>query len=51
MSTKPIVPQNLFIIPNKIISMESIFQDINKQMLDITCTLRLSQLLNITPNL
>ncbi len=31
MSIKPIIPQNLFIIPNnKIMSMEYIFQNINK---------------------
>jgi hypothetical protein len=30
-STKPIVPQNLFIIPNnKVMSMKHIFQDVNK---------------------
>jgi hypothetical protein len=31
--------------------MEQIFQDINKQMLETTYILRLSQLLKITPNL
>ncbi len=31
--------------------MEQIFQDINKQMMETTYTLRLSQLLQITPNL
>jgi hypothetical protein len=30
--------------------MEQIFQDINKQMLEISYTLRLSQLLKITPD-
>jgi hypothetical protein len=32
-------------------SMEQIFQDINKKMLETTYTLRLGQLLNITPDL
>jgi len=32
-------------------SMEQIFQDISKHMLETTYTLRLSQLLKITPNL
>jgi hypothetical protein len=41
-STKPIVPQNLFIILNNIImSVEHIFQDINKQMLETTYTPKL----------
>jgi hypothetical protein len=31
--------------------MEQIFQDINKQMLEITYILRLGQLLKMTPNL
>jgi hypothetical protein len=48
-STKPIVPQNLFVIPNnKVMFMEQIFQDIRKHMFKITYTLRLSQLLKIT---
>jgi hypothetical protein len=32
-------------------SMEQIFQDINKHMLEMTYTLRLGQLLKITPDL
>jgi hypothetical protein len=41
-STKPIVPQNLSVIfNNKIMSMEHIFQDISKQMLETTYILRL----------
>jgi hypothetical protein len=41
-STKPIIPQNLFVIPNnRIMSMEQIFQDIIKHMLKTTYTLRL----------
>jgi hypothetical protein len=41
--TKPIVPQNLFVIlNNKIMSMEHIFQDINKQMMETTYTLKLN---------
>jgi len=48
MSTKPIVPQNLSTIPNnKDMFMEQIFQDINKQMMETTYTLRLRQLLKI----
>jgi len=36
-SVEPIVPQNLSIIPNnRIMSMEQIFQYINKQMLETT---------------
>jgi hypothetical protein len=51
-SIEPIVSQNLFIIPNNIIMcMEHIFQDINKQIMEITYTLRLGQLLKITPDL
>jgi hypothetical protein len=42
-STKPIVPQNLSaIFNNKIMSMEHIFQDIIKQMLETTYTLKLN---------
>jgi hypothetical protein len=49
--TKPIVPQNLSVIlHNKVMCMEQIFQDISKQMLEITYTLRLGQPLKITPN-
>ncbi len=52
MSTKAIVSQSLFTIPNnKVMYMEQIFQDINKYMLETTYTLKLSQLLKITPNL
>jgi hypothetical protein len=32
-------------------SMEQIFQDINKQMMETTCTLRLGQILQITLDL
>ncbi len=50
--TKPIVPQNLStILHNKVMCIEQIFQDINKQMLETTYTSRLGQLLKITPNL
>ncbi len=49
---KPIIPQNLSSIPNNIVmSMEHIFQDINKQMMETTYTLRLSQLLKIAQDL
>jgi hypothetical protein len=52
MSTKPIVPQNLSTIPNnKDMFMEQIFQDINKQMMETTYTLRLRQLLKIALDL
>ncbi len=52
MSTKPIVPQNLSNIPNnRDMSMEQIFQDINKQMMETTYTMRLSQLLKIALDL
>jgi hypothetical protein len=45
---EPIVSQSLFDNPiNKIMSMEQIFQDINKQMLETTYTLKLGQLLKI----
>ncbi len=41
-SIEPIVPQNLSIIPNnRIMSMEQIFQDIRKQKMGTTYTLRL----------
>jgi hypothetical protein len=49
-STKPIVPKNLSAIHIIIMSMEHIFQDISKQMLKTTYTLRLNQLLQITPD-
>jgi len=49
MSIEQIVPQNLFVIlHNKVMSMEQIFQDINKQMLKTIYTPRLGQLLKIT---
>jgi hypothetical protein len=49
---KPIIPQSLSAnLINKIMSMEQIFQDINKKMLETTYTLRLGQLLKITSNL
>jgi hypothetical protein len=51
-STKPIVSQSLFANPiNKVISMEQIFQDINKQMLETTYTLQLGQVLKIARDL
>jgi hypothetical protein len=38
-STKQIIPQNQYVIPNnKIMSMEQIFQHINKQMLKLLIT-------------
>jgi hypothetical protein len=37
--------------PSKNISMEEIFQDINKQMLETSCTLNLGQLIKITLDL
>ncbi len=51
MSTKPIVSQSLstYII-NKVMSIEQILQDINKHMLETTYTLKLNQLLKITPD-
>jgi hypothetical protein len=52
MSTKPIISQSLLAnLINKVMSMEQIFQDINKQMVETTYTLRLGQLLKITPYL
>ncbi len=55
MSTKPIVPQNLFVIPNNKLYIwnkySNIFQGISKQFLKTTHTLRLGQLLKITPDL
>jgi hypothetical protein len=54
-STKPIVPQNLFVIPNNKLYIwnkySNIFQGISKQFLKTTHTLRLGQLLKITPDL
>jgi hypothetical protein len=51
-STKPIVPQNLFIFSNnKVMYMEQIFEDISEHMLETTYTLRLGQLLKIAPHL
>jgi uncharacterized protein (DUF488 family) len=48
-SIEPIVSQSLSINSiNRVMSMEQIFQDINRQMLETTYTLRLVQLLNIT---
>jgi hypothetical protein len=47
-STKPIVSQSLSTNPiYKVMSMEQIFQDISRQMLETTYTLRLGQLLKI----
>jgi hypothetical protein len=52
MSTEPIVSQSLSTNPiNKVMSMEQIFQDISKQRLEITYTLKLGQLLKITLDL
>jgi len=49
---EPIVSQSLFDNPiNKIMCMEQIFQDINKQMLETTYTLKLGQLLKIALDL
>jgi hypothetical protein len=51
-SIKPIVPQNLYDIPNnRVMFMEQIFQDINKSMLETTYNLRLGQLLKRTLDL
>jgi len=51
-STKLIISQSLSIKPiNTIMSMEQMFQDINRQMLEMTYTLSLGQLLKITPDL
>ncbi len=51
-SIEPIMSQSLFAIPNNIVmSMEQIDQDINKQMLETTYTLKLGPLLKIAPNL
>jgi hypothetical protein len=51
-SIKPIVPQNLFFIPNnRVMSMKQIFQDISKQMLETIYTPRLGQVLKIAPDL
>jgi hypothetical protein len=36
---------------NKVMFMEQIFQDVSRQMLEITYTLKLGQLLKITTNL
>ncbi len=44
--------QSLFVNPiNRIMSMEQMFQDINKHMLETTYILRLGQLLKMAPNL
>jgi Glu-tRNA(Gln) amidotransferase subunit E-like FAD-binding protein len=51
-STKPIISQSLSANFNNIIMcMEQIFQDINKQMLETTYTLKLGQLLKIALDL
>ncbi len=51
-SIEPIVSQSLSTNPmNRVMFMEQIFQDISKQMLETTYTLRLGQLLKITPYL
>ncbi len=50
MSTKPIVSQSLFTnLISRVMFTEQIFQDINKQLLETTYTLKLGQLLKITP--
>ncbi len=50
-STKPMAPQKIYTIPNnRDMSMEQMFQDINKQMMETTYTLRLGQLLKIAPD-
>jgi hypothetical protein len=50
-SIEPIVSKNLYANPiNKVMSMEQIFQDISKQMLETTYTLKLGQLLKIAPS-
>ncbi len=52
MSIKLIVSQSLYVNPiNKVMFMEQIFQDINKQMLETIDTLKLGQLLKITLDL
>jgi hypothetical protein len=49
---KPIISQSLSTNPiNIVLYVEQIFQDISKQMLEIACTLKLGQLLKITPDL
>jgi hypothetical protein len=51
-STDTIISQILYVNPiNRVMSMEQIFQNFSKQMLKITYTLRLGQLLTITPDL
>ncbi len=51
-SIEPIMSQSLFVNPiNRIMSMEQIFQDINKHMLETTYILRLGQLLKMAPDL
>ncbi len=51
-STKLVASQSLFANPiNRVMFMKQIFQDINNQMLEITYTLKIGQLLKITPNL
>jgi hypothetical protein len=51
-SIESIMSQSLSVSPiNRVMSMEQIFQDINKQMLEMTCILKLGQLLKITPDL
>jgi hypothetical protein len=51
-SIELIVSQSLFANPNnRVMFMEQIFQDISKQMLETTYTLKLGQLLKITLDL
>jgi hypothetical protein len=51
-STKSIVSQNLSTIPNnRDMSMEQIFQDMNKQMMETTYSSRLDQILKIALDL
>jgi hypothetical protein len=50
--TKPTKLQEILsIFPSKIIYVEEIFQDINKQMLETSYTSNLGQLMKITPNM
>jgi hypothetical protein len=51
-SIKPVVSQSLYAsLINKIMFVEQIFQNINKQMLEMTYILKLGQLLKTTPYL
>jgi hypothetical protein len=50
-SMEPIKPIKPSTFPSKVIYVEEIFQDINKQMLETSYTLNLGQLFKIAPNL